>query len=452
MFSASGVLRGGTIRAGHGNLLRRDVWLSLSRPLLRVATGWRLAASARQDGCSVEVVHDLASPMSSLPRAATRLQSKADASLGLKRRDGLLAAARRTQDEGYTRRQRAGKPRRHAAADAASTCMVGSASSSAASVAVTRNGRSAVVTIALLAMIAPLCALIAISGTHLVALESPFEAFDAQPTAFESGVDRTQPQATTTLRHSQRAPRRQQESAVQRHKDRENAERIKEQMQSGPTCELDNPQTSPAIVMRNCGPHGRCIDAANHHGTLSYDEVQNTSLASTESNSVGADLSEPEQGDGTAVNGDINQDASDFVLGSDGEIGGGSESAALSDASGGDDASSSSASQAGSSAQHSALPMCECDDGWAREPQPDAVYEKCTYELRSQWALLLLSMFFGWAGADWMYLARGSCTYIFVGTLKLVTLGGFGLWWFVDVTRTFAGTFPDGNGYLPQTW
>ena len=41
---------------------------------------------------------------------------------------------------------------------------------------------------------------------------------------------------------------------------------------------------------------------------------------------------------------------------------------------------------------------------------------------------LLMSIFFGSLGVDRFILGQ-----VFVGLLKLVTLGGFGVWWLIDV-------------------
>jgi len=64
----------------------------------------------------------------------------------------------------------------------------------------------------------------------------------------------------------------------------------------------------------------------------------------------------------------------------------------------------------------------------------------------SKLAAFLVSFFVGVLGADWFYLSAGSAAYIVAGIFKLITAGGFGVWWLVDWIRVLADTFPDGNG------
>jgi len=42
--------------------------------------------------------------------------------------------------------------------------------------------------------------------------------------------------------------------------------------------------------------------------------------------------------------------------------------------------------------------------------------------------LLLMSIFFGWLGVDRFMMGQ-----VFIGILKLITLGGLGIWWLIDL-------------------
>merc|ERR1711902_87147 len=64
----------------------------------------------------------------------------------------------------------------------------------------------------------------------------------------------------------------------------------------------------------------------------------------------------------------------------------------------------------------------------------------------SKLVAFLISFFAGGLGADWFYLSAGSAAYIVAGIFKLITIGGFGIWWLVDWIHILADTFPDGNG------
>lgn len=54
---------------------------------------------------------------------------------------------------------------------------------------------------------------------------------------------------------------------------------------------------------------------------------------------------------------------------------------------------------------------------------------------------LILSIVVGGFGIDRFY--TGS---VLLGVLKLVTLGGLGLWWLIDLIMLVTGNYKDGNG------
>jgi TM2 domain-containing membrane protein YozV len=66
--------------------------------------------------------------------------------------------------------------------------------------------------------------------------------------------------------------------------------------------------------------------------------------------------------------------------------------------------------------------FCECDRDWA-DPE-------CRTRRKSQATAYVLSLFFGYLGADYFYLGNSV-----VGVIKFVTLGGAGVWWAIDVIR-----------------
>jgi len=69
------------------------------------------------------------------------------------------------------------------------------------------------------------------------------------------------------------------------------------------------------------------------------------------------------------------------------------------------------------------ITFCECERDWAGP--------ECRFHRKSQVTTYLLSLFFGYLGADYFYLG-----FPLFGMAKLCTLGGLGLWWVFDIVRT----------------
>jgi len=70
--------------------------------------------------------------------------------------------------------------------------------------------------------------------------------------------------------------------------------------------------------------------------------------------------------------------------------------------------------------------FCKCDAGWSGT--------ECNIQRYSKRTAWFLSIFFGYLGFDLFYLG-----YPLQGTLKLMTLGGFGLWWVHDIILIGSG-------------
>jgi TM2 domain-containing membrane protein YozV len=63
------------------------------------------------------------------------------------------------------------------------------------------------------------------------------------------------------------------------------------------------------------------------------------------------------------------------------------------------------------------------------------------YSEKSRGTAFLLSMFLGWCGVDRFY-----CGHVLLGVLKLLTFGGLGIWWTIDLILQALGAVKDGEG------
>jgi len=83
---------------------------------------------------------------------------------------------------------------------------------------------------------------------------------------------------------------------------------------------------------------------------------------------------------------------------------------------------------------------CGCSLVSAPSYVPPSVYPKAE---KSWIAALLLSFFLGILGVDRFYLGH-----IGTGFLKLITFGGFGIWWLIDLILIISGSMRDADGNL----
>lgn len=91
--------------------------------------------------------------------------------------------------------------------------------------------------------------------------------------------------------------------------------------------------------------------------------------------------------------------------------------------------------QAGVNITEPRVMFCECDADWS-DPE-------CSTPRKSQLTAFLLSMFLGVFGADHLYLG----SFWPWGVLKLVTLGGGGIWWIFDIVRIGSVPVPTEGGF-----
>lgn len=74
--------------------------------------------------------------------------------------------------------------------------------------------------------------------------------------------------------------------------------------------------------------------------------------------------------------------------------------------------------------------------------QPQVVQQVQQMNSEKDWMVtLILAILVGTLGIDRFY--SGS---IMLGVLKLVTLGGLGIWWLIDLIMLVTGSYKDGSG------
>ncbi len=66
---------------------------------------------------------------------------------------------------------------------------------------------------------------------------------------------------------------------------------------------------------------------------------------------------------------------------------------------------------------------------------------------KSRLYALILCFFFGWAGAHRFYVNK-----IVTGFIMMFTMGGFGMWWFIDLIMISIGAFKDKDNLPLKKW
>jgi TM2 domain-containing membrane protein YozV len=73
--------------------------------------------------------------------------------------------------------------------------------------------------------------------------------------------------------------------------------------------------------------------------------------------------------------------------------------------------------------------------------------EMAGFSQKSRLVALLLSWFFGYFGAHRFYANKYG-----TAVLMILTLGGFGIWWIVDLILIAVGSFRDSKGLRVYRW
>lgn len=73
----------------------------------------------------------------------------------------------------------------------------------------------------------------------------------------------------------------------------------------------------------------------------------------------------------------------------------------------------------------------------------DSMYYDEPKSDRSFALTIILCFFLGVLGIHRFYAGK-----IFTGIIQLLTGGGFGIWWIIDLVMLLLGKFEDGDGYL----
>ncbi len=66
---------------------------------------------------------------------------------------------------------------------------------------------------------------------------------------------------------------------------------------------------------------------------------------------------------------------------------------------------------------------------------------------RSRFFSFILCLFFGWAGLHRFYVHKTG-----TGLAMFFTMGGFGMWWFLDTIMIFIGAFKDSEERIVSNW